>query len=393
MDKPWVTIIGLGEDGLAGLSDASRLAIAQADVVFGGPRHLALVGAGDRGQAWPVPFDVAPVLAWRGAGKVVVLASGDPFWFGAGGSLMPHLAPGDWVAHPAPSTFARAAAVLGWRLETVACHGLHAAPFARLRADLHGGAKLICLLQDGDAPRKFAAWLCDMGFGASMCHVLEALGGPRQRVRSIAAKDFDLADVTAPVAVAVDAVGHGLSRGFGLPDDLFAHDGQITKRGIRAMTLAALGPTPGARLWDIGAGSGSVSVEWCLAGGLAVAFEQNPMRAMNIRANGLTFGVDHRLLVVDAAAPAALINQPPPDVVFVGGGGDQALYEAVLPMLRAGTRLVANAVTLQTESLLLDLCTRHGGSLTRIDVATATPLGRMHGWTAARPVVQWSAGI
>jgi len=253
LDRPWVTIIGLGEDGLAGLADASRDAIAQAEVVFGGPRHLELVGAGARGQAWSVPFDITPVLAWRGR-AVVVLASGDPFWFGAGSSLMPHLAPGEWLAHPAPSTFSRAASTLGWRLETTICHGLHAAPFARMRSDLHNGARLICLMRDGAAPHDLAAWLVSIGFGGSTIHLLEALGGPRQRVRQNSAQDYDFTDVFSPVAVAIDAVGMGLSRGFGLPDEVFAHDGQITKRAIRAMTLAALGPTPGARMWDIGAG-------------------------------------------------------------------------------------------------------------------------------------------
>ena len=389
VDKPWVTIIGLGEDGLAGLQGASRDALAQAEIVFGGGRHLELVGAGLRGRAWPVPFDVAQVLAFRGR-AVVVLASGDPFWFGAGGSLMPHLAPGEWVAHPAPSTFSRAASVLGWRLENTACHGLHAAPFARIRPDLQGGARLICLMRDGAAVQDLAAWLCGMGFGGSTLHVLERLGGERQRIRNTTAQDYDLADVSAPVAVAIQAVGTGLSRGFGLADDLFAHDGQITKRGVRAMTLTALAPRPGELLWDIGAGSGSVSVEWCLAGAQAVAFEMNAARVANIRANALTFGVDHRLAVVEGAAPAALADHPAPDAVFIGGGGDAALYAALLPRLRAGTRLVANAVTLETEALLTDLSATHGGSLTKIDIATATPLGRMRGWTAARPVVQWS---
>ncbi len=389
MNKPWLTIIGLGEDGLPGLSDASRDVIAQAEVVFGGPRHLDLVGAGARGRAWPVPFDINPVLALRGQ-AVVVLASGDPFWFGAGGSLMPHLGAGEWQAHPAPSTFSRAAALLGWRLETTVCHGLHAAPFARVRPDLQNGVRLICLLRDGAAPGDLARWLCEMGFGASTVSVLERLGGKFQRVRSIAAQDYDLTDVSAPVAVAIEAEGNGLPRGFGLPDDVFAHDGQITRRSIRAMTLAALGPRPGEILWDIGAGSGSVSVEWCLAGGQAVAVEAKPLRAANIRVNAAAFGVDHRLSVLESTAPTGLSGQPSPDAVFVGGGGDAALYAALLPLLRQGTRLVANAVTLETEGVLVGLCATHGGTLTKIDIATATPLGRMSGWTAARPVVQWS---
>ncbi|MGL6210557.1 MAG: precorrin-6y C5,15-methyltransferase (decarboxylating) subunit CbiE [Paracoccaceae bacterium] len=387
MGNPWLQIVGVGEDGVTGLSDASRDAFAAAEVVFGGPRHLGLVGT--RGRVWPVPFDVAPVLQCRGQ-RVVVLVSGDPFWFGAGASLVPHLTPGEWVAHPAPSTFAWAASRLGWSLETTACHGLHAAPFARIRADLQNRARLICLLRDGAAPAALAAWLVSMGFGASVLHVLEALGGPRERVRQVRADGFDLTDVVAPVAVAIDAIGAGLPRGFGLPDDLFAHDGQITKRVIRAMTLASLAPRPGERLWDIGAGSGSISVEWCLAGAKAVAVEAKPARAVNIRANAAGFGIEHRLSVVEGAAPDALLGLPTPDAVFVGGGGDAALYDALWPLLPPGARLIANSVTLETEALLVGLRARHGGQLTRIDVAEAGPLGRMLGWNAARPVVQWS---
>ncbi|MGL4279110.1 MAG: precorrin-6y C5,15-methyltransferase (decarboxylating) subunit CbiE, partial [Albidovulum sp.] len=175
MSDPWLTIIGLGEDGPAGLTEASRAALEKAEVIFGGPRHLALVGAGDRGRPWPVPFSTAPVLAHRGQ-RVAVLASGDPFWVGAGGSLVPDLQPGEWTCHPAPSTFSLAAARMGWRLEEVLCFGLHAAPFERLRPVLSAGTRLICLLRDGQAAGALCAWLEDQGFGASSVTVLEGLG-------------------------------------------------------------------------------------------------------------------------------------------------------------------------------------------------------------------------
>ncbi|MES2664517.1 MAG: precorrin-6y C5,15-methyltransferase (decarboxylating) subunit CbiE [Pseudomonadota bacterium] len=387
MAPPWLTLIGLGEDGLAGLSSASRDALSRAEVVFGGPRHLDLAGVGMRGQPWAVPFDAGPVLALRGR-AVVVLASGDPFWHGVGGTLAVHLTPGEWVCHPGPSTPSLVAARLGWRLEEVTALGLHAAPFARLIPHLHHGARIIATLRDDAAPADMAAWLVGQGFGASTLHVLERLGGPQERLRQTRADAFDLKHIAAPVAVAIHAEGLGLPRGFGLPDDAFAHDGQITKRPIRALTLSALGPRPGQHLWDIGAGSGSVSVEWCLAGGTAQAVEAKPLRAVNIRANAAAYGVDHRLTVIEGTASAALAGLAVPDAVFVGGGMDAALFAALQPM--RGTRLVANSVTLETESLLADLHARHGGSLLRIDVATATPLGRMRGWTAARPVVQWS---
>ncbi len=387
-----MVIVGIGEDGLSGLADASRKALAAAEVVLGAPRHLELAEAGARGKAWPVPFDAAAVLAYRGK-RVAVLASGDPFWFGAGTSLARHLGPEEWRALPAPSTFSWAAARLGWPLEDLRCHGLHAAPFARLRADLGDGARLICLLRDGQGPAELAAWLVAHGFGASRLTVLEALGGPRERLRQASAEGFDLTDIAAPVAIAIEVSGRGLPRASGLPDELFAHDGQITKRPIRALTLSALAPHRGETLWDIGAGSGSISVEWCLAGGRALALEAKPARAANIAANALRFGVDHLMTPISGTAPAALAGLPVPDAVFVGGGADAALFAALWRLLPPGTRLVANAVTLETEALLVALQGQRGGTLSRIDIAMAEPLGRSHGWTAARPIVQWSVTL
>jgi precorrin-6Y C5,15-methyltransferase (decarboxylating) len=383
----------MGEDGLHGLGDGSRSALAQAQHVFGGARHLALAGVGSRGLEWPLPFDIAPVLALRGQ-LVAVLASGDPFWFGAGGSLANHLVPGEWQAFPSPSTFSLAASRLGWRLEHVRCFGLHAAPFACTRSTLHGGAQLLCLLRDGPAVRDFAKWLTQQGCGASAVWVLEALGGPRERIRHSTANALDFADIQSPVAVAVQVVGPlGLANAPGLPDSGFAHDGQITKSPIRALTLSALAPRPGEHLWDLGAGSGSVSVEWCLAGGTTSAVEQNAERAANIRANAASFGIDHRLAVHHGATQDLLAGLPTPHAIFLGGGFDMALFTALQSIAPAGCRLVVNAVTLETESTLLQLHAQHGGALLRIELAQAAPLGRMRGWQPSRAVVQWSVTL
>lgn len=392
MSDPWLTIIGLGENGLEGLSDASRKALAEAEAVFGGPRHLELAGAGSKGQPWPVPFSIDPVLELRGR-KVAVLASGDPFWHGAGGSLARHLEDGEWISHPVPSTFALAANLLAWKLEEVLCLGLHAAPYARLRALLGAGARVICTLRDGAAPAELAEWLAAEGFGASQLTVMECLGGPRQRVRSAAAQEFDLQDIQAPVAVAVEAAGSkGLPQASGLADDLFASDGQITKRPIRALTLSALAPRAGELLWDIGGGSGSVSVEWCLAarGARAITFEPRESRLENIRANAAAFGIEHRMTAVPGKAPAVLNGQPLPDCVFIGGGGSQALLDHLWALLPEGTRLVANGVTLETETLLMQAHAARGGHLLKAEIAEAGPLGTMRDWRRARPVIQWS---
>jgi precorrin-6B C5,15-methyltransferase / cobalt-precorrin-6B C5,C15-methyltransferase len=385
---PWLTIIGLGEDGPAGLSPASREALDRAEVIFGGPRHLALAGV--KGQPWGVPFDISPVLAMRGR-RVVVLASGDPFWFGAGGSLVGHLTPGEWMAHPAPSTFSLAASRLGWRLEEALCIGLHAAPLTRLAPILGKGVRAICLLRDGAAVGELANYLAETGFGASNLSVMEALGGPRERIRQTTAQGMDLADVTAPVAVAIEAGGKGLPRASGLPDDLFDHDGQITKRPVRALTLSALAPRAGEVLWDIGAGSGSVGIEWLLAGAAHChAVEVNPIRAIRAAANAAKFGLGHRYTLHKGHAPEGLTPLPPPDAVFIGGGASEAMLSAIWASIPVGTRLVANAVTLETEALLLAWSAMHGGDLLRIELADAAPLGGKRGWRSALPIVQWS---
>jgi precorrin-6Y C5,15-methyltransferase (decarboxylating) len=390
MADPWLTIIGMADDSAAGLPPASRSALEAAQVIIGGPRHLKLAGAGDRGQPWPIPFSVAPVLAARGK-PTVVLASGDPFWFGAGGSLAAHLTPEEWIVHPAPSTFQRVAGALGWRMEDITCHGLHASPFAPLRRALSPKGRLICLVRDGDAPAALAAWLTAQGAGKAVLHVCERMGGAHQRIRHTAADAFDLTDIPAPVAVAVTLPSDvGLSRASGLPDDAFTHDGQITKRPMRALTLSALAPRPGEHLWDIGAGSGSISVEWCLAGGTATAFEIKPERAANIAQNIADFGLSHRMNVVEGPSAQTIAAHPLPEAVFVGGGGSAALFDQLLGILPKGTRLVANGVTLETEMLLAQLHADRGGDLLRIELATSGPLGTMRGWQPARPVVQWS---
>jgi precorrin-6Y C5,15-methyltransferase (decarboxylating) len=385
-----LTIIGIGEDGLAGLSEASRNALARAEAVFGGERHLKLAHVDGRGKPWPVPFDAACVLSRRGR-PTAVLASGDPFWHGAGGSLAAQLSPEEWIAHPAPSTFSLAAARLGWPLESTICIGLHAAPLERLVPLLVRGARIICLVRDAKAAGDLAGWLTARGFGGSRLWTLSALGGPRESVAESKAESYVAGTGVNPLALAIEAAGAaGLSRASGLPDDLFRHDGQITKRPIRALALSALAPRPGERLWDIGAGSGSISIEWALAGGSAIAIEAREDRAANIRVNAEAFGLSHRIMTVVGCAPEALPDLDEPNAVFVGGGLDAETFDAIWAQVPDGTRLVAHSVTLETEALLAELQRHHGGDLMRIEISHAAPLGRLRSWEASRPVVQWS---
>lgn len=338
-----------------------------------------------------MPFDADVVLGCRGR-PTAVLASGDPFWHGAGASLAEKLDAGEWIAHSAPSTFSLAAARLGWRLESVVCLGLHAAPFERLVPHLARGARIICLVRDGKAAGELAKWLTERGWGASAFWTLAALGGPRESINEHRADSF-AGDVAGNlVAVAVEARGaQGLPRSSGLSDDLFVHDGQITKRPVRALALLALAPRPGERLWDIGAGSGSISIEWALCGGTTIAVEAREDRAGNIRSNAAAFGLAHRITVITGKAPEALTALEAPAAVFIGGGFDIAMFDAIWSRLTPGARLVAHAVTLETEALLGELHQRHGGELMRVEIAHAAPLGRYRSWETARPVVQWSS--
>lgn len=394
-EAPWLTIIGIGEDGPDGLPPATMAVLEEAEVVMGPQRHIGLLPP-LRAEAveWPVPFSEGLPLLMRYRGqRVAVLASGDPFWYGAGSLLARHLEPGEWRALPAPSTASLAAARLGWPLERVTCLGLHAAPLARLRPHLAPGARLIVLLRDGEAARALAEWLTATGFGASRLWVMEALGGPRERIRRARADEMALADIAHPVCVALEVAGEGVSLPAvpGRLDDLFDHDGQISKAPVRALTLAALAPRAGAHLWDIGAGSGAVSIEWLLAHPqtTAMAVEVLPERAARARANAERLGVD-RLEVVEGRAPEALDGLATPHAVFIGGGLSEALLADLWARLPAGARIVANAVTLESEALLARWHAAHGGRLMRFDVSEAVPLGSKRGWRAAYPIVQWS---
>lgn len=397
-ETPWLTLIGLGEDGLKGLTPASRTALEAAEIVMGPPRHLALIGALDCDVVeWPVPFAAGiDLLLSRRGRRVVVLASGDPFWFGAGTTLSRHLNAGEWRSLPGPSTFSLAANRMGWPLEHTICRGLHAAPLTRLRPDLASGQRLIVLLREGRAVGALARYLTDEGFGSSELTVMEALGGPKEAQTQMCADAPPPRAFRHPVCVAVELAGPGraLPLTAGKPDGWFAHDGQITKQPIRAMTLSALAPQPFEHLWDIGGGSGSVGIEWLLTHPslTATSFEPKADRAARIGENATRLGVD-RLTVVTGAAPDALVGQAQPQAVFIGGGLSADLLDWLETHLSPGTRIVANAVTLETEALLLQAQDRLGGDLMRLELSRSEPLGPRRGWKASYPIVQWSVRL
>lgn len=396
-EQPWLTIIGFGEDGMEGLSPASLAALDHAEIVMGPPRHLSLLPAGPwKRIEWPTPFkDGLPRLLELRGQSVVVLASGDPFWYGAGASISRQLEKNEWRALPAPSTFSMVAARLGWSLDQVACLGLHAAPLSRLRPYLAPKNRIIVLLRDGGAVCDLARYLLDQGFSSTRITICESLGGPREKISEMSLDDALSGAFDHPVCAAFEVLGDGtvLPMASGRCDALFDHDGQITKRPIRALTLSALAPKPGEYLWDVGGGSGSIAIEWLLThlSVQATSIEADPGRAARIVDNALRLGVD-RLQVVQGTAPAALEGLEQPDAVFIGGGLSEELL-ATVTHLRSGTRIVANGVTLEAESLLSRAHGTHGGSLLRIDISQAEPLGRKHGWRANYPIVQWSVTL
>jgi precorrin-6Y C5,15-methyltransferase (decarboxylating) len=398
MPTPWLSIVGIGEDGLDGLSAAARQLIGDAELVAGGRRHLALVASlGKPELEWETPFaaSIPKLLAHRGE-RVVALCSGDPFWYGAGSVIADAVTAAETVVVPAASTFAWAAARLRWRLEDTITLGLHARPIDLLRPHLRTGARLIVLARDGAAPAQIAGYLNGLGFGPSGLTILEALGGPSERIRVTTAAGFAVDDVRSPVALAIEAVAELgatiIPHVAGLPDELFKHDGQLTKREIRAVTLSTLAPRGGELLWDIGAGSGAIGIEWLLAhpANRAIGIEAREDRLGNVRANARALGVPHYDLRL-GKAPDALQGLPTPDAVFVGGGaGRDGVLDAVWQALPKGGRLVVNAVTLETEAILIAWQARHGGALLRLSVERAGPVGGRTGWRPAMPVVQWS---
>ncbi|MET9014984.1 precorrin-6y C5,15-methyltransferase (decarboxylating) subunit CbiE [Streptomyces olivaceoviridis] len=400
-ERAAVAVVGIGADGWDGLPEASRAVLLDAEVLVGGARHLALVPPACEGEriAWPSPLRPAvPGLFAAHAGRrVAVLASGDPMFYGIGRTLTEELGPGSVRVLPHPSSVSYACARLGWPLEDTEVVTLVGRPTSRLAAALHHGRRLLVLSSDATTPGEVAALLRGRGFGPSRMRLLEQLGGARERTTvEVTADDWphppgeplNIVAVEcrrAPGALRLGAVP-------GLPDEVYEHDGQLTKRHIRAATLGVLAPAPGELLWDIGGGSGSIAIEWMRThpSCRAITVERDPVRAERIARNTERLGVPG-LHIVTGAAPVVLSELPPPDAVFIGGGLTvPGLLDACWDALPVGGRLVANTVTLESEALLADAYRQRGGDLVKLAVAHAVPVGGFTGWRQAMPVTQWA---
>jgi precorrin-6Y C5,15-methyltransferase (decarboxylating) len=396
-NRPWLTIVGIGEDGRAGLSPVALAALDQAQFVIGGARHLALAAPlAAEALAWPSPFadGYAVILARRGQ-PTCVLATGDPFHYGVGAELA-RLVPAEEIAcFPQPSAFSLAAARLGWSLPECDCVSLHGRALERIIPHLQPDARLLALSWDGTTPGRLAELLKARGLGASNLTVLEAMGGSRERIHHATADTFDIAGIDPLNTVAIEVVAAKDARivtlAPGLPDAFFENDGQLTKTEIRALTLAALAPRAGELLWDIGLGAGSIGIEWCLRHprNRCIGIEERPDRADRARRNALELGAT-ALDIRIGSAPEALADLPAPDAIFIGGGASESgVFDAAWEALKSGGRLIVNGVTLETETLLGSLYARHGGAMRRLAVSRLEAVGGMHGWRAAMPVTQW----
>ncbi|MET9768318.1 precorrin-6y C5,15-methyltransferase (decarboxylating) subunit CbiE [Streptomyces sp. NPDC006415] len=395
-----VAVVGIGADGWSGLTGTAREALREAEVLIGGARQLDLLPPDCAGVrvAWPSPLRpaVPRLLAEHGERRIAVLASGDPMFYGIGRALAEELGPQRLHVLPHPSSVSYACARLGWPLEDTEVVTLVGRPVSRLSASLYEGRRLLVLSADASTPATVAALLTAHGFGPSRLRVLEQLGGEGETyVDGVAGTwEHPPGDRLNVIAIECRASAEALRLGTvpGLPDEVYEHDGQLTKRHIRAATLGTLAPAPGELLWDVGGGSGSIAIEWLRAhpSCRAVSVERDPVRAERITRNAERLGVPG-LRVVTGPAPSSLAGLPSPDAVFIGGGlTAPGLLGACWEALRPGGRLVANTVTLESEALLAQRHKAYGGELVRLSVAHAVPVGGFTGWRQAMPVTQWS---
>ncbi len=398
IDK-WLTIIGTGEDGLSGLNPLAQQIINSSSLIIGGKRHLAMLPENNTIEKipWASPLDstIDEIIQRRGQ-SICILASGDPMCHGIGVTLTKRISIAEITIIPAPSAFSLACARLGWSLSEVEQFSLTNRPTSVINSGIYPGARLLILSAGSDSPARVADMLVTRGYGNSRISVMERMGGPQERIITGIAQDLNVTDIAPLNTIAINCIENPgvipLPRVPGLPDCAYHHDGQLTKREIRAIVLAALAPTPGQLLWDVGAGCGSISIEWMRThhSCRAIAIEQNLSRLQYITDNANALGTPN-LEIVKGKAPEGLQNLPQPDAIFIGGGITcENLFETCWQALPTGGKFVANAVTIESELKLLLLSQQYGGELLRIAIQRAEPLGKFLTWRSLSPITQWS---
>ncbi|MCR9214504.1 MAG: precorrin-6y C5,15-methyltransferase (decarboxylating) subunit CbiE [Proteobacteria bacterium] len=393
----WLSIIGVGDDGLQNLKPAAQEALDQASLIIGGDRHLAMLPDDGREQkTWPSPLMqmVEEILARRGE-PTCILATGDPMHFGIGVTFAKHLPPEEIAVYPAPSAFSLAAARLGWDLATTEMVTLHGRPLASLISHLAPDRRILALSDNGKTPAEVSALLISLGYEPSDLTVLEHMGGPEEDSHKGKATDFTGSRFKDFNTIAIQCRAASGTRVFstapGLPDDAYVHDGQLTKKDIRAATISALEPLPGQLLWDIGAGSGSIGIEWmrAVAQSRAIAIECASDRINLIEQNRRALGVPE-LKIIEGKAPDACAGLAEPDAVFIGGGIlSEGIFETCWSALKPRGRIVINTVTVEGEHELFHLHREYGGNLSRLNISHASAIGRFTSWKPLRQVTQY----
>ncbi len=395
MNTPWLHIVGIGEDGLDGLTPATRAVVDAAEVIVGGTRHHDLIEGDAERLAWPSPFDsLIDELTSRAGKRVVVLATGDPLWYSVGAKIGRHIDPTQIVYHPQVGAFQLAAARMGWSMADLETLTVHGRPVEQMIAFIQPDIRLLVLTTGAETPGQIARFLTERGFGKSRMTVLAHMGGKDEARFDGLAENWDH-EVPEFNTLAVECIAAPdaalLPRVPGLADELFQSDGTMTKQEVRAVTLAKLMPMRGALLWDIGTGCGSIAIEWMRGAryARAIGIEPRADRRAMAAANALALGVP-KLDLVEGKVPDALDGLETPDAIFIGGGLSEAVFDAAWAELKPLGRLVANAVTLESEMCLTALHQKHGGQLVKLSVERAEPLGPHSGWKPLRPVTQWS---
>ncbi|MDP5016887.1 MAG: precorrin-6y C5,15-methyltransferase (decarboxylating) subunit CbiE [Dolichospermum sp.] len=396
--KKWLSIIGIGEDGIAGLSPIAVSCLDKATIIFGGERHLSMLPADDNRKkiSWKSPFQtsITEIISRRGE-AVCILASGDPLCYGVGATILKDINISEITIIPAPSAFSLACSRLGWSLTEVETLSLCGRPVSLLQSYIYPGAKLLILSEGKNTPANVAEILINRGYGNSQITVLEEMGNINEGIITDICANWTERKIAALNTIAVECIADkgivALSRFPGLPDNAFHHDGQLTKREIRAVTLSSLAPLPGELLWDVGAGCGSISIEWMRSHVRcrAIAIEQNATRLNYIADNAAALGTPN-LQIIAGKALEVIQNLPTPNAIFIGGGVTvpeilENCWNALLP----GGRMVVNVVTLEGEQRLYQWYEKVGGNFTRIAIQRAEPIGKFLGWKSMSPVTQW----
>ena len=394
MNKPWISIIGVNQDDISTLSKLATKALTESDIILGAERHIKFFKYyKERCHKLPMPLEKTIQILKRNKGKkFVLLVSGNAFWFGLGNLISHHFNRNDWQCFQAPSSFSLACAEMGWNMEHVLYFGLHAKKNESIRPFIAPGVKFIILVKDGSSVKKLTEYFISIGFGESKFTVFESLGYKNFRKRNIIAKKNIIEKFNHPVCLAIETLGRGLvvPKNSGKPDNFFENDGQLTKQYIRSITLSSLSPKPFENLWDLGAGSGSVAIEWLLSDKTvkAIAVEKNEKRSKFIERNCEKFGID-RIDIHNDEVKNVFRKLEKPNAIFIGGGLDENLFKKIWNYIPKNTRIVVNSVTIETEACMIKLFNIYGGSLKKIELSDIKLIGKKHSWSRNYPIVQW----